>query len=63
VLYRLRGPDYRGIEHLFVLNLAGDLICFLDKTVNGRTIGTPGLLAQLLEDGIEPSHLSFGLLR
>jgi hypothetical protein len=61
MLDRLRGTDHGGIEHFLVVDLASNLVGFLDEAVDGGTIRTPRLLAQLLEDRVEPCHLSFGL--
>jgi hypothetical protein len=61
VFDRLRGTDNRGIEHFLVIDLARNLVCFLYETIDGGTIRSPRLLAELLEDRVEPCHLSFGL--
>ena len=61
MLDRLRRRDQRRIEHRLVGDLAGDLVGFLDDPVDRRAGNGLGLLAQQLEDLLQPRDLAFGL--
>src|SRR5262245_36702827 len=56
----LSTADNRGIEHLAVVHLAGNLVGLLDKTVDCGTVDAPGCLTEFREDLLEPGNLAFG---
>ena len=61
MLDRLRGCDQGGIENVLVVDLAGDIVGFLDDAVDGRTIGALRALAEHLEGLFQTLHLVLGL--
>jgi len=54
VLDGLSRSDDGGIEYGLVLDLAGDLVGFLDDSVDGRTLRPAGFLAELFERLLKP---------
>jgi hypothetical protein len=55
-----RGND-GGIEHILVVDLAGNVVSLVDDSVDGRTGHRLWLLAQHLEHLLEALHVSLGL--
>jgi hypothetical protein len=57
---RLSAADDRGVEHLLILNLASNVIGFLDKAVHGWTVYPLRVVTKLLENLIKSRYLVLG---
>ncbi len=57
----LRTADDGRVQHLLVIDLAGDIVGFPDQAIDRRAVGALRIPAKALKDLLEAADLLFGL--